>query len=79
MIDAIHRCHFPDCATLTPRGWLYCMPHWSMVPVAIRRQVWAAYAALPHGPEGNCLRLSQEWIDAVQAAEAAIRTKLARA
>ena len=61
------------------RKWLYCKPHWFMVPIAIRRRVWAAYNALPHGPAGNCLKVSQEWIDAVHAAEAAIKAKLAEA
>lgn len=72
-----HHCHFPGCRTHTPRKLLYCPPHWFMVPIAIRRRVWAAYNALPHGSEGNCLRVSKEWIDAVHAAEAAIKAQLA--
>src|SRR5262245_27814001 len=71
-----HCCHFPGCKTPTPRKRLYCKPHWFMVPTAIRRRVWLAYNALPHGPEGNCLRISREWIAAVGAAEAAIKQQL---
>lgn len=47
-----------------------------MVPKTIQRRVWAAYNALPHGPEGNCLRVSKEWIAAVDAAEEAVKQKL---
>ena len=74
-MSADHRCHFPGCATATPRNWLYCKPHWFMVPLAIRRRVWATYNALPHAPAGNCLRVSREWLDAVREAESAIREK----
>lgn len=70
-----HHCHFPGCTTPTPRKWLYCKPHWFMVPAPIRRRIWAAYDALPHGPAGNCLRVSNEWIDATDAAEAAIKER----
>jgi len=44
-----------------------------MVPVSIQWRVRAAYDALPHGPEGNCLRVSTEYLDATYAAEAAIK------
>ena len=74
--QAIHRCHFPGCAMLTPRKWLYCRPHWLMVPVSIQRRVRAEYDALPHGPEGNCLRVSTEYLDATYAAEVAIKQSL---
>jgi len=47
-----------------------------MVPKVIRDRVWAAYLKLPHGPAGNCLRLSDEWLRAVKDAEDAIRKKL---
>lgn len=69
----IHRCYFPGCATPTPRKWLYCRPHWLMVPALIQQHIRAAYDVLPHGPEGNCLRVSTEYLDAINAAEAAIK------
>ena len=78
MPSLAHRCHFPRCTTPTPRKHLYCLMHWRMVPAPIRTHVWIAYDKLPHGPEGNCLRVSQEWIDATNAAEEAIKESIRR-
>jgi hypothetical protein len=77
MSELAHRCHFPGCKEPTPRKRLFCKPHWFMAPVAIRDRVWAAYNKLPHGPDGKLLRISDEWLQAVQDAEEAIRAKLA--
>ena len=77
MSELTHRCHFPGCKEPTPRKRLYCKPHWFMVPAAIRDRVWAAYFKLPHGPAGNCLRVSDSWFQAVKDAEDAIKSKLA--
>ena len=62
--------------TPTPRKWLYCRSHWLMVPVSIQWRVRIAYDALPHGAEGNCLRVSTEYLDATYAAEVAIKERL---
>lgn len=47
-----------------------------MVPAELKERMWRAYGDLPHGPEGNCLRMSKEYIDAVKAAEAAIKERI---
>lgn len=69
----IHRCHIPGCSVPTRRKRLYCRSHWFMVPAPIRRRVWVAYAALPHGPSGNYLRVSKEFVNAVRDAKAAVQ------
>jgi hypothetical protein len=47
-----------------------------MVPASIQWRVRIAYDALPHGAEGNCLRVSTEYLDATYAAELAIKERL---
>lgn len=51
-----HRCAAVGCNEEVPAARLMCRSHWFMVPLDIRRTVWAAY---DHGPL-ELLRAAQQ-------------------
>lgn len=59
-----HLCHAIGCSNRVPPKFLMCGPHWFMVPIMIRRDVWRWYKP---GQEDN-LNPRQEWIDAAKKA-----------
>lgn len=65
---AAHHCHARNCSVHTKPEMLMCARHWFMVPMALRRRVWATYR------KGQCedMRPSKEWHEAADAAIAAV-------
>lgn len=67
-----HFCHVPECKEPCPPALLMCLPHWRRVPRALRRAVWRAYAP---GQEEGRAEVSQAYLDAADAAVAALSDK----
>lgn len=66
-----HTCHARGCTAEVPPKMLMCRKHWSMVPQAIQRRVWAHYN---EGQEKTG-RASRKWIDAAREALEAVAEK----
>ena len=73
-----HHCHMPNCDAPTPRKMSSCRRHWFMLTKAMRDRIWAAYRALPHGPDGECTKVSREYVEAMKAAREYVASKEAR-
>jgi hypothetical protein len=63
-----HTCHAIGCSTPVPPEMLMCAPHWRQVPAEIKAAIWRTYRP------GQCddKRPSREWLDAANAAIAAV-------
>lgn len=63
-----HLCHATACPRPVPREMLMCRPHWFMVPVPLRRQVWLTYRP------GQCddMNPSRRYAEAARAAVVAV-------
>lgn len=71
-----HHCHWPGCtAHVAPAAW-GCKKHWYMLPLDLRRKVWAAYRAgqeqtkTPSRAYIEVAREVQDWITANHPPEA---------
>lgn len=42
-MSRVHHCHALNCDRNVPPRMHMCKPHWSMVPMTLRRALWAAY------------------------------------
>jgi hypothetical protein len=70
-VQAGHHCHARGCATATKPEMLMCARHWYMVPLPIRKMVWAEYR------NGQCddKQPSEEWHKAADLAIKAVWEK----
>jgi len=68
-VERKHFCHVPDCRTPCAPAHLMCAPHWRAVPKPLQQAVWAHYRP---GQEADFAPLSEEYLDAAQAAIAAV-------
>ncbi len=71
-----HHCHARGCIKPVPRAMLMCHKHWYMVPLELRRRVWATYQP---GQEEGRAEVSKEWHEAADAAIKAVADKEAAA
>lgn len=70
-----HHCHAIGCNVPVEPWRLMCLPHWRMVPPALRADVWHFYR---RGQERD-KNPSPEWLLAARAAIDAVAEKEARA
>jgi hypothetical protein len=69
-----HACHCVGCKTVVPPEQLMCRPHWSSLPLHLRRAVLATYTA---GQCRDIKRIKQSWILAArQAIEYVLQSEL---
>lgn len=71
-----HKCHARGCSRTVPERMQMCRFHWAMVPIALRRRVWAEYVPgqeLRKDPSAAYLKAAQAAIDAVYLRETAGR------
>lgn len=65
-----HHCHWPGCEVQVPPAKWGCLKHWYMLPIALRKKIWAAYEpgqeliASPSTEYIAVAREVQEWIRA---------------
>lgn len=65
-----HGCHWPGCDASVPPAMWGCKKHWFMLPPALRRRVWHAYAPgqeISKTPSEDYMEVAhevQDWIAA---------------
>ncbi len=62
-----HTCHAIDCSAPCPPEWLFCTPHWRLLPKALRDDVYRAY--IPGQCKNHAL-VSRFWLKAAAKAKA---------
>lgn len=63
-----HTCHAENCTVPVPPKMLMCRRHWYMVPVALRRAVWAEYRPgqeIDKRPSADYMAVQRAAIEAV--------------
>lgn len=64
-----HLCHAYDCETAVKPALFMCRKHWYMVPITLRRAIWAAYVPGQEerkDPSEEYLEVAQHAIDIVR-------------
>lgn len=72
----VHECHADGCSQPVPPRMFMCHFHWSLVPPALKREVWSAYVPgqeTRKDPTDEYIEVARAAIEAVRRVERSMR------